>query len=76
MFPVLPRLIQRSPFQLTESFSGVWHMITSPEHKRHVMYEIDGLRVPVIGRTHRILNKRTVRRPQDLLDADLLESSE
>ena len=37
--------------------------------------EIDGLRIPVIGKTHLIANKRTVRRPQDLLDADLLESS-
>lgn len=36
--------------------------------------EIDGLHVPVIGRMHLILNKRTVGRPQDLLDADLLES--
>ena len=38
--------------------------------------EIEGLRIPVIGRAHLILNKRTVGRPQDLLDADLLESSE
>lgn len=37
--------------------------------------EIDGLRVPVIGRRHLILNKRTVGRPQHLVDADLLESS-
>jgi len=37
--------------------------------------DIDGLRIPVIGKTHLIANKRTVRRPQDLLDADLLESS-
>ena len=35
----------------------------------------DGLHIPVIGRAHLILNKRTVGRPQDLLDADLLESS-
>jgi hypothetical protein len=38
--------------------------------------EIEGLRIPVIGRAHLILNKRTVRRPQDLVDADLLESAE
>lgn len=37
--------------------------------------EIEGLRIPVISRRHLILNKRTVARPQDLLDADLLESS-
>jgi hypothetical protein len=36
--------------------------------------EIDGLSIPVISRAHLILNKRTVGRPQDLLDADLLES--
>ncbi len=36
---------------------------------------VDGLRLPVISKTHLILNKRTVGRPQDLLDADLLESS-
>ena len=38
--------------------------------------DIDGLRIPVIGRAHLIVNKRTVARPQDLLDADLLESSD
>lgn len=38
--------------------------------------DIDGLRVPVISRAHLIVNKRTVGRPQDLLDADLLESSD
>lgn len=37
--------------------------------------DIEGLRVPVIGKTHLIANKRTVRRPQDLVDADLLESA-
>jgi hypothetical protein len=37
--------------------------------------DIDGLRIPVIGKMHLIINKRTVGRPQDLLDADLLESS-
>ncbi|MGQ0734793.1 MAG: hypothetical protein ACT4QD_14210 [Acidobacteriota bacterium] len=36
--------------------------------------EIDGLRIPVIGRRELIVNKRTVGRPQDLVDADLLES--
>jgi hypothetical protein len=40
-----------------------------------VEVDIDGLRIPIIGKTHLIANKRTVRRPQDLLDADLLESS-
>ena len=36
--------------------------------------EVDGLSIPVIGRAHLIANKRTVGRPQDLVDADLLES--
>ena len=30
--------------------------------------------MPVIGRRELVLNKRTVGRPQDLVDADLLES--
>jgi hypothetical protein len=34
--------------------------------------EIDGLLVPVIGRRSLIANKRTVGRPQDLVDADAL----
>ena len=37
--------------------------------------DIDSLRIPVIGKADLIANKRSVRRPQDLLDADLLESS-
>lgn len=36
--------------------------------------EVDGLRVPVIGRRQLIANKRTVGRPQDLVDAALLEA--
>jgi hypothetical protein len=38
--------------------------------------DLEGLQIPVIGKAHLIVNKRTVRHPQDLLDADLLESSE
>ena len=34
--------------------------------------DIDGLRIPVIGRRELIANKRAVGRPQDLVDADLL----
>jgi predicted nucleotidyltransferase len=47
-------------------FAGAW------EDRLEV--EIDGIRIPVIGRRDLIANKRTVRRPQDLVDADLLES--
>ena len=35
---------------------------------------VDGLHIPVIGRRHLIANKRTVGRPQDLVDAALLEA--
>lgn len=38
--------------------------------------DIEGLRIPVIGRRQLIVNKRTVGRPQDLVDAGLLESAE
>lgn len=44
--------------------------------KERAEVDIDGIRIPVIGRFHLIANKRTVGRPQDLLDADLLESPE
>jgi hypothetical protein len=38
--------------------------------------DIEGIRIPVINKSDLILNKRTVARPQDLVDADLLESTE
>jgi hypothetical protein len=38
--------------------------------------DIDGIRIPVIGRRHLVANKRTVGRPQDLVDADLLDAPE
>ncbi len=49
-------------------FAGAW--------PARVEIDIDGLRIPVIGRRQLIANKRTVGRPQDLLDADLLEAAE
>jgi hypothetical protein len=39
------------------------------------VFNIDDLPVPVISKTHLILNKTTVGRPQDLVDADLLQSN-
>lgn len=36
--------------------------------------EIDGLRIPVIGRAELIANKRATGRPRDLLDVEELES--
>lgn len=38
--------------------------------------DIEGLKVPVIGRDHLIRNKRAVSRPQDLVDIEALESME
>jgi hypothetical protein len=37
--------------------------------------EIDGLRVPIIGKRHLIANKRAVGRPKDIADLAWLESS-
>lgn len=48
------------------SFDDAW--------RDRMVVNIDGLRIPIIGPAHLVLNKRTVGRPQDLLDADLLES--
>ena len=50
------------------SFEDAW--------RERVEIDIDNLRIPVIGKAHLIINKRTVGRPQDLLDADLLESTD
>lgn len=42
------------------------------EHRTEV--EVEGLRVPVIGRRHLIVNKKAVGRPQDLADVTRLEA--
>jgi hypothetical protein len=42
--------------------------------KNRLDVEIDGIRIPVIGRHELIANKRTVGRPQGLVDADLLDA--
>lgn len=39
----------------------------------HVVKDVEGVRVPVLSDTHLIKNKRATGRPQDLVDADLLE---
>jgi hypothetical protein len=44
--------------------------------KNRAEIEIDGVRIPVIGKAQLIANKRAVGRPQDLVDAELLESGE
>jgi hypothetical protein len=38
--------------------------------------DVDDIRIPVIGKADLITNKRTVGRPQDLVDVDLLEGIE
>jgi len=42
--------------------------------KDRLEFEVDGLRVQVIGRVHLIANKKAVGRPQDLADVAWLES--
>ena len=39
---------------------------------RHVV-ELDGVRMPVLSIEHLLQNKRTVGRPKDILDAQILE---
>ena len=41
-----------------------------------VMVNLEGLTIPVIGRTHLILNKKAVGRPQDRADAARLEAND
>ena len=43
--------------------------------QERVSVEIDGARLPVIGRRHLLLNKRATGRPQDEVDADRLEAA-
>jgi len=40
---------------------------------RRIEVEVDGIRIPVLGRTDQAINKRAVGRPQDLADAAWLE---
>ncbi len=47
-------------------FSDAWPM--------RLEVNIEGLIVPVIGKKHLIENKKTVARPQDLVDIEVLES--
>jgi hypothetical protein len=42
------------------------------QHRAEV--DVEGLRVPVIGRRHLILNKKAVGRPQDVADVARLET--
>lgn len=38
-----------------------------------IYWEVDGLRVPVLGRNELLKNKRATGRPKDLLDVEILE---
>jgi len=42
--------------------------------EERVEHEVDGLRVPFLGRATLLKNKRAVGRPQDLADVDALET--
>jgi hypothetical protein len=45
-------------------------------HADQIIISLEGLRVPVIGRSHLIQNKRAVGRPQDQADVARLEAIE
>ena len=64
---VAPRRID-----LLTSLTGVTFEEAWPEREE---IELEGIRIPVIGRAHLIQNKRATGRPKDLADADWLESS-
>ena len=48
------------------TFDEVW--------PNRVQQDVEGVKVPVIGRADQIRNKRSTDRPKDKLDADWLES--
>lgn len=57
---------------LTE-ITGVLFAEAEPQR---LMLNIEGIQIPVIGRTHLIKNKRAVGRPQDQADVARLEAGE
>ena len=64
---VAPRRID-----LLTSIAGVGFDEAWPERK---VIEVDGLKIPVIGRSHLIQNKKAAGRPKDLADVDWLEGT-
>ena len=55
---------------LMTSISGV---AFDDAEQASVLTEIDGMRVPVLGRRHLVANKLAAGRPKDLVDAQLLQ---
>ena len=49
-------------------FEGAW--------KEHKIVEIDGMQIPVIGKTQLLVNKKATGRPKDLNDVLWIESEE
>ena len=64
---VTPRRID-----ILTGITGVQYSEAEPER---VMVSIDGIEIPVIGRSHLIKNKRAVGRPQDQADVARLEKN-
>jgi hypothetical protein len=65
---VAPRRID-----ILTSIDGVEFEEAEPEQRQ---VEIEGIRIPIIGRNHLLQNKRAVGRPQDQADVAWLEGSQ
>ena len=62
-----------SRIDLLTSISGVGFDEAWPNR---MTIDVGGLQIPVLGKTEFVKNKRTVGRPKDLSDLDLLEEAE
>jgi len=56
---------------LTTSLTGIGDFMHAWNGRLEI--DVDGLKIPVLGRADLIRNKRATGRPQDIVDADLLE---
>jgi len=62
-----------SQVDILTSITGVTFEDAWPNRVEH---DVEGVKVPVIGRPDQIRNKRSTDRPKDKLDADWLEGRE
>ncbi len=64
--------IGRKPVQI-EILTTIDGVEFSEAHAKHVLAEVDGIAIPVIGRDALLKNKRAAGRHKDLADVDALE---